>query len=183
MKTFKEKICFFLISILCAFPIVSYGAEQTFTPLIRNLPWLNYGGSMGTEDYVAALYTISISLAALLVVLRLILAGVKYMFSELITSKEDAKKEIWSSLLGLLIILSAVTILTTINPNLKNLDALSTLRYSNSIVNPDNSKAEGTTCGKGTIACLFKGNPVPKGQEGYAGDSSGETHMESDHGN
>ena len=46
------------------------------------------------------------------------------MLSDIVTSKENAKKEIQGALLGLLVILSAVLILDTINPELKNFSIL-----------------------------------------------------------
>ena len=101
-------------------PLVSLAATiETF----QSIPFLE-GKSLSTESYVNALYRASIAIAALLVVLRLILAGVKYIFSEIITNKQEAKKEIMGSLLGLLVILAAVTLLQTINPNLVKLDFL-----------------------------------------------------------
>lgn len=77
-----------------------------------------------SESFLQKLYTAAISVAAILVVLRLIYAGVQYMLSEVVTSKQKAREAIQSSLLGLLVILGSVTILTTINPNLVNLDVI-----------------------------------------------------------
>jgi len=90
---------------------------QTF----QNLPF--WDGS-GSSSYIESLYKMAISLAAVLVVLRLIMAGVQYMLSEIVTNKQKAKETIQSALLGLLIILGAVTILNTINPRLTNLDVI-----------------------------------------------------------
>ena len=46
------------------------------------------------------------------------------MLTDVVTSKEDAKKDIQAALTGLLIIISAVVILTTINPNLVKFNLL-----------------------------------------------------------
>ena len=91
----------------------------TIPSTFQDLPFVS---GMSMESYATTLYRISITLAAFLVVLRLILAGVKYMFSEVVTNKEEAKKDITQALLGLLIILAAVTLLNTINPSLTELD-------------------------------------------------------------
>ena len=104
-------------------PLVALGAESKFTPL-TGIPFLSNDGSATTEQYVNALYRLSISVAALLVVVKLIIAGFKYMVTEIVPAKEDAKKEIRQALFGLLIILAAVTILSTINPQLTDLKAL-----------------------------------------------------------
>lgn len=98
-------------------------AASDYTPL-ASVPFLENGANPNTTDYINALYKLSITIAALMVVVKLILAGVKYMFSEMVTSKEEAKKDIRNALLGLLIILSAVLILNTINPQLTNIGFL-----------------------------------------------------------
>jgi len=47
---------------------------------------------------------------------------VKWMLTDLISGKEEAKKDIQGALTGLLIVISAVLILTVINPNLVGID-------------------------------------------------------------
>lgn len=80
------------------------------------------GTEGGFSSYLNTVYTILIGLAALLAVLKVIVAGVKYMLSDVVTSKETAKKEIKTALLGLVIIISAVMILSFINPKLTQFD-------------------------------------------------------------
>ena len=70
-------------------------------------------------QYINALYILSISIAALLAVIKIIIAGVKYVLSDVVTSKADAKSDIQGALIGLLIVISAVVILETINPQLR----------------------------------------------------------------
>ena len=77
-----------------------------------------------TTGYINALYILSISVAAFLAVARIILAGVQYMLSDVITDKSAARKQITGALLGLLIVISAVLVLETINPQLTNWSAL-----------------------------------------------------------
>lgn len=91
--------------------------------LFQSIPFVE-GNNVNTETFVQALYTLAIALAAFIAVLKIIGAGVKYALSEVVTSKEEAKKDIQNALLGLIIILAAVTILNTVNPNLTNLSAL-----------------------------------------------------------
>ena len=64
------------------------------------------------------LYKLAITVGALIAVFQITLAGFKYMGSEVITSKEEARNDISSSLLGLLIILSTALILKTISGDL-----------------------------------------------------------------
>jgi hypothetical protein len=98
-------------------------AQETIRTF-QQLPFLAGADLTTTEGYVRALYQLAIGAAAVLVVLRLMYAGVQYMFSEVVTSKQKAKETIKSALLGLVIILGAVTILNTINPNLTRTDWL-----------------------------------------------------------
>lgn len=98
-------------------------ANLTYQPLVGIPGVSNAASDFGT--YINQLYFLSISLAALLAVIKIIIAGVKYMLADVVTSKADAKSDIWGALLGLLLIVSAVIILGTINPNLTNLNVLS----------------------------------------------------------
>jgi len=91
---------------------------------LEGIPGIENPDSLSTEAFVQALYNISIGVAALLVVVRIMIAGVQYMLSEIVTNKEKAKGDIKNAILGLLIILAAVTLLNTINPELTNLNAL-----------------------------------------------------------
>ncbi len=90
----------------------------------QDLPGLENVSNLTTQQYIDALYVIAIVAASILAVFKLIMAGVKYMLSEVVTNKQKAKDDIRGALLGLLLILVAVTLLNTINPNLTNLDFL-----------------------------------------------------------
>ena len=94
-----------------------------FIPLV-GIPGINTQTSASLPGYINALYTAAISIAAFMAVVKIIFAGVKYMVSDIANTKEDAKKDIRGALIGLLIVLGAVLILNTINPQLKGLTAL-----------------------------------------------------------
>ena len=117
-----------VVIVLCfiGFDITVYAQgvnTNTYQPLV-GIPGVdNAVTNFGT--YINQLYFLAISLAALLAVIKIIIAGVKYMLTDLGSSKADAKSDIWGALLGLLLIISAFLILTTVNPNLARLDALS----------------------------------------------------------
>ncbi|MCA9358598.1 hypothetical protein KC926_00125 [Candidatus Kaiserbacteria bacterium] len=70
------------------------------------------------NSYINALYALSISIAALLAVIKIVIAGVKWMTTDIITTKGEAKKDIQGALLGLLVVLAAVLIITVINPDI-----------------------------------------------------------------
>lgn len=119
-----------LLSILVALPLLlnAQGDARSagYEPLI-GIPGLDSSGYT-TEAYVNVLYVLAISIAAFLAVVHLILAGLRYMFSDVVTDKSRAKSQIWSAFIGLLVVLGAVLILNTINPQLTSLNALSNLR-------------------------------------------------------
>lgn len=85
--------------------VVIPGITDTNTPL-------------GFSQFVNAAYAFSISIAALLAVVKIIIAGMKWMLTDKIGSISEAKQDIQSALLGLLIILAAVLIIETINPTI-----------------------------------------------------------------
>lgn len=112
------------IAVAMIFPIVVFGAEgTTVNTFIDNIPFLS--GEKTTQAFVDAMYKLAIALASIIVVIRLMMAGAKYMLSEVVSSKSKAKEDIKNALLGLLIILAAVLILGTINPKLVGLNFLS----------------------------------------------------------
>ena len=81
-----------------------------------NLPGYNPGDGFGS--FVNLVYGLAISIAALLAVVKIVIAGVKWMLSDVVTSKVEAKADIQGALLGLIIIISAVLIITVINPTI-----------------------------------------------------------------
>ncbi len=110
-------ICFVLPSILFAQEV------QEYVPIVT-IPGVNenQNTSTGFNSYVNALYIFAITAGALLAVLKLVGAGVKYMFSDIVTTKMDAIKDIKGALLGLLLIIGAVVILNTVNTDLTNVN-------------------------------------------------------------
>lgn len=76
------------------------------------------GNGYDTTEFIQLLYGMAISVAALLAVIRIVYAGVQYMLTDVITSKQKAKKDITGAILGLMIVIGAVFILRLINPDL-----------------------------------------------------------------
>lgn len=94
------------------------GGLADFTPLI-GIPGIQETGDI--NSYVNALYGLAISIAALIAVVKIVLAGAKYMMDDIVTHKSEAKEDIKNSLIGLLIIIGAWIILATVNSDLTNL--------------------------------------------------------------
>ncbi len=114
----KLFIIFGLMGVAILPAVALAGGGQGFTPLV-GIPGLPSDGSF--DGYVDALYALAISIAALVAVVKIVLAGAKYMMDDIVTHKSEAKQDIKNALIGLLIIIGAVIILNTINSDLTNL--------------------------------------------------------------
>lgn len=110
---------FLTIAIIILYSPVLAAAQGVYKPLV-GIPGVDPASDF--EGYINSLYWLSISIAALLAVIKIVIAGVKWMMTDVVTSKGEAKKDIKGALIGLLIVLAAVLILTVINPNLVNVD-------------------------------------------------------------
>jgi hypothetical protein len=100
------------------------------------LPIPGFGGSDDTIDaastssfptYVNTVIQVGIGIAIVLAIIMVMIGGVEYMFSGSVTKKSDAKNRIQQAVGGLVLALSAVVILQTINPNLIELNTLKTV--------------------------------------------------------
>ena len=108
------KTYYLLLFVILLIPTVSFAVEIKY---LVGIPGID-NPSLSLNDYINALYALSISIAALLAVIKIIIAGVKWMLSDIVTSKQEAKSDIWGATLGLLLVISAVLILGVINPQL-----------------------------------------------------------------
>jgi hypothetical protein len=72
--------------------------------------------ALGT--YLNKMIELIIGISGVLAVVMIVMGGIEYMGSELISSKEEGKSKIQNALFGLLIALCAWALLNTINPDL-----------------------------------------------------------------
>ena len=129
MKKFYPRIQGLAYAIFLFFASWSSGfaaepSDLKYHPLV-GIPGFTNTGSQSLPEFVNAVYILVIIIALLIGVVRIAFAGVKYSLSDVITHKEDAKKDIGGVLLGLAILLLPFIVLWTINPNLVKLDVLS----------------------------------------------------------
>jgi hypothetical protein len=114
----------FILATVFVFGFLPILALAASTPLVYKplvgIPGIGTSSSFG--EYINALYGLSIAIAALMAVIKIIIAGVKYMLSDVVTSKQEAIGDIKGSLLGLGVVISAVLVLTIINPQLTKTD-------------------------------------------------------------
>ncbi|MCD5381621.1 MAG: pilin [Candidatus Pacebacteria bacterium] len=109
---------YFVFFLLILIPAVSLA--QFYDPIV-GVPGVDPKNS-DFNVYINSIYALSIGLAALLAVIKIIIAGVKWMLTDVVTSKEEAKEDIKGALIGLLIILSAVLLISVINKDILDVD-------------------------------------------------------------
>ncbi|OGG88905.1 hypothetical protein A2592_00865 [Candidatus Kaiserbacteria bacterium RIFOXYD1_FULL_42_15] len=110
----------FSFLIFCFLVLPSLVAAADFVSMV-GIPGIP-DNSTDLNQYFNAVYRLSISLAALLAVVKIVMAGAKYMLTDIVPAKGEALADIKGALLGLLVILAAVLILGTINKNILNTD-------------------------------------------------------------
>ncbi len=79
--------------------------------------------AVSLTDYIRYIYLFALGAVGIAALGTLIIAGFMYMLSDLVTTKEEARKYIMGAIWGLLIGLGAYLILYTINPDLIRLKA------------------------------------------------------------
>ena len=80
------------------------------------------GDDSALGKYISLIIKLVIGISAVLAVVMIVMGGIEYMGSELISSKEAGKERIQNAILGLLIAMSAYALLNTINPDLLKSD-------------------------------------------------------------
>lgn len=104
--------------------------------LLESVKDLEAGQSVTFSQYVNNAYLFILSACALLGVIMLTIAGIEYASAGLSeTAKSGAKNRATSAIIGLLLALSAVLILETINPKLTTLDF--SVQKSSPTINPN----------------------------------------------
>lgn len=106
----------FLLFVLFVLPLASAHAELRYAPIVSLPEALR--GEFTFDAFINYLYSLSISVAAMLAVVKIIIAGMKYMMSDVVTNKSEAIKDIQGALFGLLVVIGAVLIITVINPTI-----------------------------------------------------------------
>ncbi len=135
----KSKLLVFVCLLIFIVPSVVFGEDvivsldrAPFIPLV-GIPGIPNPSDLKFGDYINSLYRLAISIAALLAVFKIVIAGAKYMLDDVVTHKQEAKDEIRGALVGLLIILGAVLILNTVNTDItKNMIAINPLDNTSS---------------------------------------------------
>ncbi len=83
---------------------------------------LDVAGKTALGKYLNIMITLIIGIAAVLAMVMIVMGGIQYMTTELISSKEEGKKRITNAIFGLLLALGSYLLLNTINPDLLKTD-------------------------------------------------------------
>jgi hypothetical protein len=114
MKFFWKSL---FVAVYVSFPFLGFSADyQALQPI--QMP---NGKELNNSDilqYLSNLYTFAIAIAGGLAVIRIVYSGIKYMLSDIVTDKGEAKKSIQAAVYGLLMALGSYVFLYTLNPNL-----------------------------------------------------------------
>lgn len=114
-----------VVSFILGLPGVLLAEDRPpFTPIV-GIPGVA-DPSLNFSDYINALYALAISIAAIMAVIKIIIAGVKYMLSDVVTSKSEALSDIQGAIFGLIIVISSYLILYVINPQLIKMEVFMT---------------------------------------------------------
>jgi hypothetical protein len=110
-------------------PFVAFGQNPPPTPAayvpLAGLPQaVGPNGSSGIANYLNRLYIFLIIVGAIIAAIKISIAGAKYAFSDIITDKSSAKKDIQGVLIGLAILLIPFIVLSAIYSPLTNLNIL-----------------------------------------------------------
>lgn len=119
-KLLTEHSFQFIFVTLLLVPILSFAETlQPYVPLVT-IPGVTNTGFGNLPQYLNQLYLALIAIGALIAVVKIIMAGVKWSFSGIVTDKAAAKSDIKGALLGLAILLAPYVVLKEINPELTN---------------------------------------------------------------
>jgi hypothetical protein len=86
--------------------------------------------SRESDDFYTYLNSVVMTLiiiGAMLAVVRFSIGGIIFMTSDIAGKRSQAKSQMWACIWGLLLLVSAVLILSTINPDLVKIDFLTNL--------------------------------------------------------
>src|SRR3989344_4751031 len=104
-------------------------AEGTPGCVFENGAWkltdYSPGGKTPLGSYLNTMIRIFLGICAVLAMIMIVVGGLEYMTSELVSSKESGKHKITGALLGLVLAFGSYAILNTINPELLNTDSAS----------------------------------------------------------
>lgn len=133
------KIGAWAIAAVLAFSKIAYALEVDFPEFGGVKP----ADSFGPAQWINYIFQFSLAAVGIALIYSFARAGLEWMFADTITSKKDAINRIKSAVLGFVLLLGSYIILNTINPNLVNIQNLTTEGIIKTVGNPSGSGAVG----------------------------------------
>lgn len=163
-----------LISILCASLLPAVAVAAAFTPLAP-IPGVDTS-SNSISNYLNSVFSVIISIAAMLAVIMIVWHGFQYMTVEAVSGKHEAQLKLRDTIFGLLIIVLSWLILHVINPHLLDLNVLQNVSSVGSGA-PASSSGSGSGSGSSTARPTSQNNNPPNAPapdyitQGFSGSS------------
>lgn len=111
----------FKIFILIAVAFFTVGTISVLAAAVNYSPAFPWEGAKGLGGIVQKFYTMALATVGVAALGALIYGAILWTVSEAVSSKQDAMEWIKGALLGLVLLLGAVLLLQTINPELVKL--------------------------------------------------------------
>ncbi|HEU4677395.1 MAG TPA: hypothetical protein VFS75_01600 [Candidatus Paceibacterota bacterium] len=147
--------------------------KKQYVPLV-GIPGLTDKQNPSIAAYINSIYLFTITVGAIIGVIKIGMAGVKYSMSDVITDKSEARKDILGVFMGLAILLIPFVVLNTIYSGLTNLDVLENKNVKVDLKPSGGADPSTQTSGQDFIASLpkppFDSNGIC--QEGYDSSSA-----------
>ena len=137
MRFFRLKTLVVLLALLFC-TTASVALAQDYEPIVK-LPAINVTET-GLSGIIQALFQIIIGIAGFAAVIMIAYSGFQYMTTEAVSGKSDARERLTAAILGLIIVLSAVFVLTLINPNITDVKL-----FQNQVTSPQNTNSGDTS--------------------------------------
>jgi hypothetical protein len=129
--------------VLLILPSHLLAAPTTYTPLVGIPGVQTTPGNL--PAFLNKLYLLTISIGAIFATIKIVMAGVKWSLSDIVTDKSSAKQDIKGALFGLAILLVPFIVLSQIYPNLTSMNFLQSVPSVDLTVN---STASGIATGQ-----------------------------------
>lgn len=137
LRFFPAIVCF--VVVLLGLENMAFAQQNGYVPL-AGIPGVTQGETC-LVSYLNALFLLTISVGAMIAVIKIAIAGITYMLSEVVTQKQSARNDITGALLGLVILFATWVVLYEIYPGLVSLNVFASDQCEQ-IDNNDDSDAQ-----------------------------------------
>lgn len=120
-------------------------AQLDYTPLAPIDKLKNEAGNVDIGSFLTNIVPLIIGVAGGLAVIMIVVGGIKYMTTDAMMGKKEARGTIQNAFLGLLLAISSYVLLNTVNPALVNLDLRIQAIRPPAAIDPNRLNADGKT--------------------------------------